>query len=202
MRYIAYTPETDGTLYAEGKLNASGGRWGISDSRDVASFSAEHSTTSTDTQTVSMECEAGTEYYIYAKTRSATVTRVTYVSDADTGPTEETEPTEEPERTAEPTEETKPGTDPSANTAPDAPSGLLTNELEEPLNVDTAYFGWLVNDADENDHQSAYRIIVTDDLSGETAWDSGKTESSEQSYIECGAELERVSARVLIRARV
>ena len=59
-----------------------------------------------------------------------------------------------------------------------------------------------MNDADENDHQSAYRIIVTDDLSGETAWDSGKTESSEQSYIECGAELERVSARVLIRARV
>lgn len=50
-RYIAYTPDEDGTLYAEGKLNASGGRWGISDSLDVASFSADHSTQSTSSET-------------------------------------------------------------------------------------------------------------------------------------------------------
>ncbi len=73
--------------------------------------------------------------------------------------------------------------------APQAPYGLLTNEFEEPMNVETPYFSWLVNDEDESDIQSAYRVIVTDMITAETAWDSGKVNSSEQSYIECGTEL-------------
>ena len=76
-RYIAYTPTEDGTLYATGKLNASGGRWGIHTARDY-NFSTDNSTTSTSTQTVSMSCKAGRTYYIYSRTRSATVSYVRY----------------------------------------------------------------------------------------------------------------------------
>lgn len=77
-RYIAYTPEEDGTLLATGKLNASGGRWGISTTLDVASLAKEHSVTSTSTETVSMKCSAGTTYYIFAKAKSASITGITY----------------------------------------------------------------------------------------------------------------------------
>ena len=31
------------------------------------------------------------------------------------------------------------------NTAPSAPAGLLTNELENPINTEDVMFGWLVN---------------------------------------------------------
>ncbi|MGN0150805.1 MAG: hypothetical protein ACI4C7_11235 [Clostridia bacterium] len=80
-RYIAFTPDKDGTLYATGKLNSSGGRWGISTSLDVSSFVADSSsTTNTSTTTVQMQCTAGTTYYIYSKTRSATVSGVSYMS--------------------------------------------------------------------------------------------------------------------------
>lgn len=48
------------------------------------------------------------------------------------------------------------------NTAPLAPRGLLTNELENPLNVEEPTFGWIVNDSDENEVQTAYEIVVTD----------------------------------------
>lgn len=79
-RYIAFTPDKDGMLYATGKLNSSGGRWGISNSLDVSSFVADSSsTTSTSTATVQMQCTAGTTYYIYSKTRSATVNSVSYM---------------------------------------------------------------------------------------------------------------------------
>lgn len=78
-RYIAFTPDKDGTLYATGKLNSNGGRWGISTSLDVSSFAADSSTQSTSTATVSTKCSAGTTYYIYAKTRSATVNNVRFV---------------------------------------------------------------------------------------------------------------------------
>ena len=125
------------------------------------------------------------------------MTRVSYTvqeSGGETDPTDEPEtgPTEGPAEPSEPadTPAPRPTADPSGATAPDAPSGLLTNELEAPMNAETVYFGWLVNDADENDYQTAYRITVTDGITGETAWDSGKVESSEQSYIECGTEPE------------
>lgn len=79
-RYIAFTPDKDGTLYATGKLNSNGGRWGISKSLDVSSFAADSSsTTSTSTATVQMQCKAGTTYYIYSKTRSAAVNSVSYM---------------------------------------------------------------------------------------------------------------------------
>ena len=70
--------------------------------------------------------------------------------------------------------------------SPLAPTGLLTNELENPLNVEEPTFGWLVNDTNQNSVQSAYRIVVTDEITGEAVWDSGKVQSSEQSYIPFG----------------
>ena len=39
-RYISYTPTKNGTLSATGKLNATGGRWGISTSLNVGTFVA------------------------------------------------------------------------------------------------------------------------------------------------------------------
>ncbi len=78
---------------------------------------------------------------------------------------------------------------PVDNVAPSKPTGLLTNELTCPLNVETPTFGWIVNDADYNEIQTAYQIVVTDGITEQIAWDSGKVKSSEQSYIDCGVDL-------------
>lgn len=78
----------------------------------------------------------------------------------------------------------------ATNTAPTAPAGLITNELENPLNVEEPTFGWLVNDADENEIQTAYQIIVTDEVTDTEVWNSGKVTSSEQSYVPCGGTLD------------
>lgn len=77
-RYISYTPETDGTFYVTGKLNKTGGRWGIHTALDY-NFSADYSNQNTELSTISMECSAGMTYYVYAKTRSAIVTNLKYV---------------------------------------------------------------------------------------------------------------------------
>lgn len=74
------------------------------------------------------------------------------------------------------------------NTAPYAPTALLTNELEQPLNTEDVTFSWLVNDADENEIQTAYEIIVTDEITNKDIWDSGKIASSEQSYVSYSGE--------------
>lgn len=78
-RYIAFTPDEDGTLIVQGKMNSSGGRWGISDSQIVTSLKADGSSaTGTSLSTVSKECSAGVTYYIMPKDRSATVTSVSF----------------------------------------------------------------------------------------------------------------------------
>ena len=69
------------------------------------------------------------------------------------------------------------------NTPPTAPTGLLTNELEYPLNTENATFFWLPQDEDYNEVQTAYEIVVTDGITNEEVWDSGKVLSSEQSNI-------------------
>lgn len=51
------------------------------------------------------------------------------------------------------------------------------------MNVETPTFGWLVNDADYNEVQTAYQIIVTDEVTNNTVWDSDKVVSSNQSYV-------------------
>ena len=73
-------------------------------------------------------------------------------------------------------------------TAPGAPYGLLTNELEHPLNVETPTFSWWLEDADVDEGQTAYQLVVRDELTGEVVWDSGKVESSEQSNVPYGGD--------------
>lgn len=100
-RYIAYTPNEDGVLYATGKLNNSKCRWGISDTLDVTSFiGGSESTTSMETTTVYMKCSANTTYYIFAKGGSAGVSEVKYVKR-----NLEPEVTESPEATQTPVDE-------------------------------------------------------------------------------------------------
>lgn len=72
------------------------------------------------------------------------------------------------------------------NTPPSAPTGLLTNELTNPMNAEEPAFSWLVNDADYNDVQTAYQIIVMDEVTNTIVWDSDKVVSSEQSYVQYG----------------
>ena len=74
------------------------------------------------------------------------------------------------------------------NTPPSPPSGLLTNELTSPDNVENPVFSWIVNDTDRNEIQSAYEIVVSDAISKEEIWNSGKVTSSEQSYISYGGK--------------
>ena len=75
------------------------------------------------------------------------------------------------------------GTD-GTNRAPYAPTGLLTNESEYPLNIEgSPLFGWWVNDPDQDDYQTAYEIRLYDGITDVLLWDSGKVRSDNQSSI-------------------
>lgn len=79
VRYIAFTPEKDGTLTASGKMKTSGGRWGFSTSKDVGTLKADgSSSTSTSESTVTIQCTAGTTYYIINKSKAATINNISY----------------------------------------------------------------------------------------------------------------------------
>ncbi len=74
------------------------------------------------------------------------------------------------------------------NTAPDAPTGLLMDLMNQPYGIDSANpaMSWIVNDADNDEVQTAYQILVADSLANINAdngnvWDSGKVESNESS---------------------
>ena len=69
--------------------------------------------------------------------------------------------------------------------APGAPTDLKTEMLDEAYGIDTKdpAFSWVVNDKDQNEVQTAYRIIVseTSELKGDVL-DTGWVESDENSY--------------------
>lgn len=69
--------------------------------------------------------------------------------------------------------------------APDAPTDLKTEMLDEAYGIDTKdpAFSWVVNDKDQNEVQTAYRIVVseTSELKGDVL-DTGWVESDENSY--------------------
>lgn len=72
--------------------------------------------------------------------------------------------------------------------APDAPTRLTVEDDAQPLGTDlTPRFGWLPQDEDANEVQSAYRIRVVD-AADAVRWDSGKVAASDQSYIDYGGE--------------
>jgi alpha-L-rhamnosidase len=81
---------------------------------------------------------------------------------------------------------------PSATAAkgskPSAPTRLTVDDLAQPLDTDeTPRFGWLPQDADANEVQTAYKIEVRD-ADGAIVWDTDKVKSDEQAYVEYGGE--------------
>lgn len=74
--------------------------------------------------------------------------------------------------------------------SPGAPTGLKVTDSYEQLGLDRAAprFGWVVNDADRNETQSAYQIIVASSLSNINAntgdmWSSGWVNSLAQTNV-------------------
>ncbi len=66
--------------------------------------------------------------------------------------------------------------------APTAPRGLVVDDRTYPLGVQgTPQFGWLPQDPDGNEVQTAYQLVVA--ASGATVWDSGKVASGAQSWV-------------------
>ena len=69
---------------------------------------------------------------------------------------------------------------------PEAPTLLTVDDRVDPLGVaGTPRFGWLPQDGDPGEVQTAYRITVARE-GGPVVWDSGKVLSSEQSYVPYG----------------
>jgi len=79
----------------------------------------------------------------------------------------------------------------AVGTRPTAPQRLVVDDLAAPLGAATMpRFGWLPQDADANEVQSAYKIEVRD-ADGALVWDSDKVSSAQQSYVPyAGSELE------------
>ena len=77
----------------------------------------------------------------------------------------------------------------AAEHAPGAPTDLRVDEAVAPLWVTGApTFGWLPTDADRNEVQTAYRIVVstpprTPGKPSPTVWDSGRVSSGAESYV-------------------
>ena len=73
----------------------------------------------------------------------------------------------------------------TGNQAPLAPSALKTELLEHPYGLDTKNpsFSWVVNDLDQNEVQTAYRIVLSNtmaDVENQTyLLDTGWKESNE-----------------------
>jgi alpha-L-rhamnosidase len=79
--------------------------------------------------------------------------------------------------------------------APSAPTRLTVDDVAKPLNTTLEpRFGWLPQDQDGAEAQTAYEIEVSA-ADGTAVWDSGKVESAQESYVDYdGAELENGSA--------
>lgn len=80
------------------------------------------------------------------------------------------------------------------NTSPTAPTGLLLDLLEKNLGLDNLTnpsMSWIVNDADNNEVQSAYQILVSSSKERADAgigdvWDSGKVTSAKSTDVRYG----------------
>jgi alpha-L-rhamnosidase len=76
--------------------------------------------------------------------------------------------------------------DAASGSRPSAPDRLTVGDRPDPLNVEgKPMFGWLPQDADAGEVQTAYRLRVSAVGSGRV-WDSGKVHSSDESYVPYG----------------
>lgn len=81
-RYIEFIAPENGTFKVTGRIYKNDGRWGLSQSKDVATMKADgSSSTNTSFTEVSLECTAGTPYYVINKTRAAEVQKLMFVPD-------------------------------------------------------------------------------------------------------------------------
>ncbi|MCK9412529.1 MAG: family 78 glycoside hydrolase catalytic domain [Prolixibacteraceae bacterium] len=77
----------------------------------------------------------------------------------------------------------------SKATLPNAPYNLRSFDKLNPIGTNNSpYFGWYVDDPDDNEIQSAYQILVASTLSNLNAdkgdiWNSGKVNSRKQNYV-------------------
>jgi alpha-L-rhamnosidase len=76
----------------------------------------------------------------------------------------------------------------SGGRAPSAPTLLTVDDASAPLSVEgLPQFGWVVNDPDRGEAQSAYQVVVKAVLTGggvgATVWDSGEVRTPQQSYV-------------------
>lgn len=79
----------------------------------------------------------------------------------------------------------------NSGTPPLRPAFLTVDDGVAPMNVEGApSFGWLPQDRDPNEVQTAYQVKVTRADDGGMVWDSGRVGSAEQSFVTYeGAEL-------------
>jgi alpha-L-rhamnosidase-like protein len=71
---------------------------------------------------------------------------------------------------------------PGRDHAPSTPTGLVVDDRTNPLGVQgTPHFGWLPQDRDGDEVQTAYQLVVT--RGGAPVWDSGKVPSSAESWV-------------------
>ena len=71
--------------------------------------------------------------------------------------------------------------------APDPPRSLTVDDRDRHLNVEgTPEFGWLPQDKDPGEVQTAYQVVVRDGRDNAVVWDSGKVASAKQSYVAYG----------------
>jgi alpha-L-rhamnosidase len=76
-----------------------------------------------------------------------------------------------------------------ASAAPYAPTSLRADDLANPVGTEgVPYFGWLDNDTNANEIQSAYEVLVAStaaklDANLGDVWDSGKVLSSQENHV-------------------
>ncbi|GAB3047551.1 hypothetical protein GCM10027053_01760 [Intrasporangium mesophilum] len=75
----------------------------------------------------------------------------------------------------------------NSKTKPDKPIGMTVGDRTHPLTVEGApQFGWLPQDGNGNEVQTAYELRVIRESDDSQVWDSGKVASSDQSYVPYG----------------
>lgn len=92
-------------------------------------------------------------------------------------------------------------------TNPLAPSDLKVSDKVSPVGTSQhPFFGWMVNDVDRNEVQTAYQVLVSSSpktlVTGDTdVWDSGKVNSSKQNYIYCKGKALKPGTRYFWKVR-
>ncbi len=91
--------------------------------------------------------------------------------------------------------------------APSAPTNLRSFDKVNPVGTDNKpYFGWYVNDSDNDELQTAYQILVATSLKkinqniGDV-WDSGKTSSGSQNHMQFNGNTLKAATRYFWKVR-